>query len=60
MPSIRGGSDIVSCMKYLASEDAHFITGSNFVIDGGWTAARNYKREKHLAVGMLFHIHNWR
>ncbi|AUS12042.1 3-oxoacyl-ACP reductase [Bacillus subtilis] len=33
-------SDIVSCMKYLASDEAHFITGSNFVIDGGWTAGK--------------------
>ncbi|CAM4388726.1 3-oxoacyl-ACP reductase [Bacillus manliponensis] len=33
--------DIVSCVDYLISNKARFITGSNFVIDGGWTAGKN-------------------
>lgn len=33
--------DIVSCIEYLISDQARFITGSNFVIDGGWTAGKN-------------------
>lgn len=33
-------SDIVSCMKHLASDEAYFITGSNFAIDGGWTVGK--------------------
>ncbi|OTW70694.1 3-oxoacyl-ACP reductase [Bacillus thuringiensis serovar roskildiensis] len=33
--------DIVSCIDYLISDQARFITGSNFVIDGGWTVGKN-------------------
>lgn len=33
--------DIVSCIEYLISDQARFVTGSNFVIDGGWTAGKN-------------------
>ncbi|MEW9596887.1 SDR family oxidoreductase [Bacillus toyonensis] len=33
--------DIVSCIEYLISDQARFITGSNFVIDGGWTIGKN-------------------
>lgn len=32
--------DIVSCVEYLIADKASFITGSNFVIDGGWTAGK--------------------
>lgn len=33
-------SNIVSCINYLLSDEANFITGSNFVIDGGWTSGK--------------------
>ncbi|WP_197384405.1 SDR family NAD(P)-dependent oxidoreductase [Bacillus toyonensis] len=33
--------DIISCIEYLISDQARFITGSNFVIDGGWTIGKN-------------------
>ncbi|MGA2167431.1 MAG: SDR family oxidoreductase [Terracidiphilus sp.] len=31
--------EVASMVRYLASEEAAFITGSLFTIDGGWTAA---------------------
>ncbi len=31
--------EIASMVRYLASDEAAFITGSLFTIDGGWTAA---------------------
>jgi len=31
--------EIASMVRYLASSEASFITGSLFTIDGGWTAA---------------------
>jgi len=31
--------EIASMVRYLASDEAAFITGSVFTIDGGWTAA---------------------
>ena len=31
--------EIASMVRYLASDEAAFITGSVFPIDGGWTAA---------------------
>lgn len=32
--------DIASAVLYLASNQASFITGSNFVVDGGWSAGK--------------------
>lgn len=32
--------DVASAVLYLASSQASFITGSNFVIDGGWSAGK--------------------
>ncbi|WP_278287157.1 SDR family oxidoreductase [Cellulosilyticum ruminicola] len=34
--------DIVNAVMYLTSEEASFITGSNFVIDGGMTVKMIY------------------
>jgi 2-keto-3-deoxy-L-fuconate dehydrogenase len=31
--------EVASMVRYLASDEAAFITGSEFAIDGGWTAA---------------------
>ena len=30
--------DIVGIIRFLCSDDANYITGSNIVVDGGWTA----------------------
>jgi NAD(P)-dependent dehydrogenase (short-subunit alcohol dehydrogenase family) len=32
-------NEIASMVRYLASDEAAFISGSVFTIDGGWTAA---------------------
>ncbi|MGQ5524779.1 SDR family NAD(P)-dependent oxidoreductase [Chitinimonas sp. PSY-7] len=32
--------EIVSCIDFLASPSASFVTGANFLIDGGWTAGK--------------------
>lgn len=33
--------DVASLVTFLASEDAGYITGGNFTVDGGWTAGKN-------------------
>lgn len=33
--------DISKTVLFLSSQDAKYVTGSNFVIDGGWTAGKN-------------------
>jgi 3-hydroxybutyrate dehydrogenase len=30
--------EVTAAVAYLCSDDATFITGTNLVIDGGWTA----------------------
>lgn len=37
------GKDIAKAVRYVASEDAAFMTGETLVIDGGWTAFGYYQ-----------------
>jgi NAD(P)-dependent dehydrogenase (short-subunit alcohol dehydrogenase family) len=37
------GNDIANAVRYVASEDAAFMTGETLVIDGGWTAYGYYQ-----------------
>jgi len=39
VPRVGEPDDIVNAAVYLASDEATFATGSNFVIDGGWVAS---------------------
>jgi len=32
--------EIASAVVYLASEESSFITGTEFIIDGGWSAGK--------------------
>jgi NAD(P)-dependent dehydrogenase (short-subunit alcohol dehydrogenase family) len=40
---LGSGADIAKAVRYLASEDAGFVTGEVLVIDGGWTAFGYYQ-----------------
>ena len=40
--STHSADDIASMVSYLASDDAGFITGQNFVVDGGMTKKMIY------------------
>ena len=35
-------NEISSAVLYLASEEASFCTGTNLIVDGGWTAGKNW------------------
>jgi NAD(P)-dependent dehydrogenase (short-subunit alcohol dehydrogenase family) len=37
------GNDIANAVRYVASEDAAFMTGETLIIDGGWTAFGYYQ-----------------
>jgi 3-oxoacyl-[acyl-carrier protein] reductase len=36
------GADIAKAVRYVASDDAGFMTGEVLIIDGGWTAFGYY------------------
>ena len=40
---LGSGTDIAKAVRFLASEDAGFITGEILVVDGGWTAFGYYQ-----------------
>jgi NAD(P)-dependent dehydrogenase (short-subunit alcohol dehydrogenase family) len=40
---LGSGADIAKAVRYVASEDAGFMTGEVLVIDGGWTAFGYYQ-----------------
>ena len=40
---LGSGADIAHAVRYVASDDAAFMTGEVLVIDGGWTAFGYYQ-----------------
>jgi len=44
LPLIGMPEDIAYCAVYLASDESRFVTGANFIIDGGVTAAIAHTR----------------
>ncbi|WP_172405651.1 MULTISPECIES: SDR family oxidoreductase [Pseudomonadaceae] len=38
VPGPRAGEPIASCAVYLASDESSYVTGSDILIDGGYTA----------------------
>ena len=38
LPIVGTPEDIAYCAVYLASDEARFVTGANFMVDGGLTA----------------------
>lgn len=38
LPDLGEPADVAAAVRYLASEDARFVTGSVLRVDGGWTA----------------------
>jgi 2-keto-3-deoxy-L-fuconate dehydrogenase len=39
MGRLGKAEEIASLALYLASDESAFVTGQEFIIDGGWTAA---------------------
>jgi NAD(P)-dependent dehydrogenase (short-subunit alcohol dehydrogenase family) len=35
-------NEISSAVLYLASNEASFCTGTNLIVDGGWTAGKDW------------------
>ena len=40
---LGSGKDVAKAVRFVASEDAGFMTGETMVIDGGWTAFGYYQ-----------------
>ncbi len=45
LPIVGAPEDIAYCAVYLASDEARFVTGANFMVDGGLTAQMAQMRE---------------
>jgi NAD(P)-dependent dehydrogenase (short-subunit alcohol dehydrogenase family) len=43
---LGSGADIAKAVRFVASEDAGFMTGESLVIDGGWTAFGYYQTRR--------------
>jgi NAD(P)-dependent dehydrogenase (short-subunit alcohol dehydrogenase family) len=38
LKSMGTAEDIANCALYLASDESSYVTGSEYIVDGGWTA----------------------